>query len=132
MLYICKYFRAYLRSLLQLLTENEYDGILLFMDAELIFFGRIQVLLEGALFDVPGPSQIILLLFILNIYSMVRKFHSRSNMRAHVDTVHFKKKNIPCEMCGKMFYNASLLKTHQESLSYHRLLIYAMLSKVPD
>ena len=45
-----------------------------------------------------------------------KKFHTKSNMRAHADVVHLKKKNIPCEICGKMFYNASLLKVHKVSV----------------
>ena len=43
-----------------------------------------------------------------------RKFHLKANLKAHRDVVHLKCKNIPCEICGKMFYNQTHLRSHME------------------
>ena len=43
-----------------------------------------------------------------------RKFHLKANLKAHIDVVHLKSKNIPCELCGKMFYNQTHLRSHME------------------
>lgn len=44
----------------------------------------------------------------------VRKFHLKANLKAHIDVIHLKKKNIPCEICGKLFYNKTHLRNHLE------------------
>ena len=43
-----------------------------------------------------------------------RKFHLKANLKAHRDVVHLKCKNIPCELCGKLFYNQTHLRSHME------------------
>lgn len=43
-----------------------------------------------------------------------RKFHLKANLKAHIDVIHLKKKNIPCEICGKLFYNHTHLRNHME------------------
>ena len=40
-----------------------------------------------------------------------RKFHLKANLKAHRDVVHLKCKTIPCEICGKMFYNQANLRS---------------------
>ena len=43
-----------------------------------------------------------------------KKFHQKSNLKAHNDVVHLKSKSISCDICSKMFYNLSQLRSHME------------------
>jgi len=52
--------------------------------------------------------------FECDVEGCKRKFHLKANLKAHVDVVHLKIKNIPCDVCGKLFYNQTHLRSHME------------------
>ena len=52
--------------------------------------------------------------FVCEVVGCKRKFHLKANLKAHVEVVHLKTKNIPCNICGKMFYNQTHLRSHME------------------
>ena len=52
--------------------------------------------------------------FACEVVGCKRKFHLKANLKAHVEVVHLKTKNIPCNICGKMFYNQTHLRSHME------------------
>lgn len=52
--------------------------------------------------------------FQCEIEGCTRKFHLKANLKAHVDVVHLKTKDIPCNVCGKLFYNQAHLRSHME------------------
>jgi len=53
--------------------------------------------------------------FICNLDGCDKKFHSKSNYNAHIDVIHLKNKTESCDVCGKMFYNKTLLRKHKAS-----------------
>jgi len=52
--------------------------------------------------------------FACEVVGCKRKFHLKANLKAHVEVVHLKTKNISCEVCGKKFYNQTHLRAHME------------------
>ena len=49
-----------------------------------------------------------------------KRFHQKTNLKAHNDVVHLKSKSIPCDICCKMFYNLSQLRSHMEQHSTNK------------
>ena len=52
--------------------------------------------------------------FMCDFDGCSKKFRLKANLKAHKDVVHLRTKTIGCDVCGKLFYNQSQLRTHQE------------------
>ena len=52
--------------------------------------------------------------FACEVAGCKRKFHLKANLKAHVEVVHLKTKTVPCNICGKLFYNQTHLRSHME------------------
>ena len=55
--------------------------------------------------------------FQCNFEGCDKKFHLKTNLKAHNDVVHLKAKSVSCDICYKLFYNLSQLRSHMEQHS---------------